>query len=119
MIGWLWRKITGRGTGPTRNRALSRADRREAIVRATLDLWNVKHKREEALAQVDRFEAMSRGWDGGPLKPGSKETVRRAHYRGWRDRDFEVLVGELREAIDGAREREAAADALARGEDHV
>jgi len=115
MIGWLWRKITGRGTGPTRNRAMSRAERRAQIVRATLDLWNVKHKREKALEQIDRFEAMSRGYDGGPLKEGDRISLRKAHYKGWKNRDFESLVSDLKQAVEEAETKEAEADKLVKG----
>ena len=110
MIGWLWRKLTGRGTGPSRNRSLSRGAQREQIVRATIDLWSVEHKREKALGQIDRFESMSRGYDGGPIKEGSKISIRKAHYRGWRDKDFSALVEEIREEIEKIESRSAAAD---------
>ena len=99
MIGWLWRVITGRGEGPSRNRSLSREAQREQIVRATLDLWRVPRKRDKVEQQIDRFEAMSRGYDGGPLKEGSSVSIRKAHYKGWRDRDFNTLIQEIREKI--------------------
>ena len=116
MIGWLWRALTGRGMGPSRNRSLSRDAQREQIVRATMDLWQVSHKRKSALEQIERFEAMSRGYDGGPVKPDSKLSIRKAHYKGWRDKDFAKLVSEIRDAIASARAAEQAAQEFLRGE---
>ena len=115
MIGWLWRALTGRGTGPSRNRSLSRRAQREQIVRAVMDLWGVPHKREDALDQIDRFESMSRGYDGGPLKDGAKLSLRKAHYKRWSDKDFKALVEDIRAAIQEAESREAAANELLKG----
>jgi hypothetical protein len=42
---------------------------------------------------------MSRGYDGGPIKEGSSLSIRKAHFKGWRDRDFGALVLEIREEI--------------------
>lgn len=116
MIGWLWRKLTGRGTGPSRNRSLSRAAQREQIVRATVDLWSVEHKRGSALDQIDRFEAMSRGYDGGPLSSKSKTSLRKAHYKGWSNSDFSDLVAEIRAAIEKAESLDSELETFKKGD---
>ncbi len=117
MIGWIWRKITGRGEGPSRNRSLSRRAQREQIVRATLDLWRVSHQRDRAQEQIERYEAMSRGYDGGPIREGSKESIRKTHYTGWSNKDFETLVEEIKLGTQEIEAADAAADALIKGEE--
>ena len=118
MITWIWRVISGRGTGPGRNRSLSRGAQREQIVSATMDLWRVGNKRDSVLEQLDRFRRMADGKDGGPLKAGEKLSLRKAHYKRWKDADFAALVEDLEVAIAEAKSREAAANELLKGTDH-
>lgn len=119
MIGWLKKLITGRGIGPSRNRAWSRERQIEQTVESCMDAWRVAEKRGEALAQLDRFRSMAEGGDGGVLREGHEVSVRKMHYRKWKDGDFVDLVGRLEEEIESARAREAAAAALEGGSDDV
>ena len=112
MLSWLKRVITGRGKGPSRNRAHAREVRIEQEVEALLDAWRVAQSRGEALIQLERFRAMARGEDGGRAREGHADSVRRMHYPKWRDRDFAELVARLEAAIGEAAAREAAAQAI-------
>ena len=119
MIGWLRRLITGRGVGPSRNRAWSRERQFEQTVESCMDAWRVAEKRGEALDQLERFRDMAKGGDGGRVREGHTGTVRKMHYPKWKDGDFVDLVGRLEEEIESARAREAAAAALEGGSDDV
>jgi len=112
MLSWLKRVITGRGKGPSRNRALARDARMEQEVEALLDAWRVAKSRGEALLQLERFRAMARGGDGGRARESYSDSVRRMHYPKWRDADFAEIVSRLEAAIAEAEAREAAAQAM-------
>lgn len=112
MLSWLRRLITGRGKGPSRNRALARDARMEQEVEALLDAWRLSRTREGALLQLERFREMAAGGDGGRVREGYSDSVRRMHYPKWRDRDFAELVELLEAAIAEAEAREAAAAAV-------
>lgn len=114
MIGWLRRLITGRGIGPSRNRAHAREVRMDQEIEALMDAWHVAKKRGEALVQLERFRAMAAGGDGGHVREGYTESVRKMHYPKWKDDDFGELVRRLDEAIAVAELRDAAAEAMLR-----
>ena len=117
MIGWLRRLITGRGKGPSRNRAWTREQQLEQTVESCMDAWRVAADRGEALSQLERFRDMANGGDGGRIREDHADTVRKMHFRKWKDRDFVVLVERIESEISEAEARQAEADALLNGEE--
>ena len=90
----------GRGKPPTPNKAHTKKKRIEQIVEATMDVYRVESIRQDAVDQLERFEKMAKGDDGGRLRPGHTDTIRDMHYKGWRDSDFKKIAKLLKEAME-------------------
>lgn len=88
-----------RGHPPSLNKRHTKKHRKGVIVKATLDVYRVERLRGSVQDQMDRFEEMSKGGDGGKLKPHYEETIRKQHYKDWTDRDFKDLLRAIKKAI--------------------
>ena len=101
---------SGRGKPPTKNKRHSKKRRKEELIDAAMDVYRVERLQESVHKQLERFEEMAQGGDGGKLRPHHTETIREQHYPKWTDRDFKDLVKQLNEAIKNFKEQEESSD---------
>ena len=88
-----------RGRPPSLNKRQTKKHRREVIIKASMDVYQVEHLRETVREQLRRFEDMAKGGDGGKLRPTHTESIREQHYSDWSDRDFKDVARDLKKAI--------------------